>query len=151
MLLTWEQVTPRSLMCPPSSQHYRADSVYKLLVSVTQSCLTAIPWIPPGSSVHGVLQARMLEQVAIPFSRRSSQGLNMGLLHCRQILYHLRHQGSPNIYILSNRMFVLAGFQDSCMTQMLLLEVFLATLLIQGNRGQAKVCGCWKIQVLILI
>ena len=23
------------------------------------------------------------------------QGLNPGLLHCRQILYHLSHQGSP--------------------------------------------------------
>ena len=27
----------------------------------------------PGSSVHGVLQARILEWVAIPFSRGSSQ------------------------------------------------------------------------------
>ena len=27
---------------------------------------------PPGSSIHGVLQARILEWVAIPFSRRSS-------------------------------------------------------------------------------
>ena len=28
---------------------------------------------PPGSSVHGILQARILEWVAIPFSRRFSQ------------------------------------------------------------------------------
>ena len=28
---------------------------------------------PPGSSVHGILQARILEWVAVPFSRRSSQ------------------------------------------------------------------------------
>ena len=28
---------------------------------------------PPGSSVHGIFQARILEWVAIPFSRRSSQ------------------------------------------------------------------------------
>ena len=27
---------------------------------------------PPGSSVHGILQARLLEWVAIPFSRGSS-------------------------------------------------------------------------------
>ena len=27
-----------------------------------------------------------------------TQGLNPGLLNCRQILYHLRHQGSP-IYV----------------------------------------------------
>jgi len=26
-------------------------------------------WSPPGSSVHGILQARILECVAIPFSR----------------------------------------------------------------------------------
>ena len=26
-----------------------------------------------------------------------TQGLNTGLLHCRQILYHLSHQGSPRI------------------------------------------------------
>ena len=42
----------------------------------------------PSSSVHGILQARILEWVAIPFSR----GSNPGLLHCRQILYHLSHQ-----------------------------------------------------------
>ena len=29
-------------------------------------------WGPPGSSVNGILQARILEWVAIPFSRRSS-------------------------------------------------------------------------------
>ena len=26
-----------------------------------------------------------------------TQGLNLGLLHCRQILYHLSHKGSPRI------------------------------------------------------
>ena len=44
----------------------------------------------PGSSVHGILQARILEWVAIPFSRESSptQGSNcMG----RRILYRLSH------------------------------------------------------------
>ena len=29
-----------------------------------------------------------------------TQGLNLGLLHCRQILYHLSHQGSPKSTIL---------------------------------------------------
>ena len=53
--------------------------------------------ILPGFSVHGVLQARRLEWVAIPFSRGSSQpqGLNPDLPHCRQILYCLSHQGRP--------------------------------------------------------
>ena len=43
---------------------------------VTQSCGTLCDPMdssPPGSSVHGILQGRILEWVAIPFSRGSSQ------------------------------------------------------------------------------
>ena len=43
---------------------------------VTQSCLTLCDPMdcnPPGSSVHGILQARILEWVAIPFSRDQTQ------------------------------------------------------------------------------
>ena len=43
---------------------------------VAQSCLTLCDptdCSPPGSPVHGVLQARILEWVAIPFSRGSSR------------------------------------------------------------------------------
>ena len=51
----------------------------------------------PGFSVHGILQARILELVAISFSRGMfpTQGSNPGLLHCRQILYQLSYKGSP--------------------------------------------------------
>ena len=54
---------------------------------------------PPVSSVHGILWARLLEWVAIPFSRGifQTQESNPGLLHCRQILFHLSYQGSPRI------------------------------------------------------
>ena len=48
-----------------------------------------------------ILQARILEWVAIPFSKGSfwPQGSNLVLPHCRKILYHLSHQGNPtNIY-----------------------------------------------------
>ena len=51
----------------------------------------------PCSSVHGILQARILEWVATPFSRGSSQPMiwtkvsNPGLLYCRWILYYLSH------------------------------------------------------------
>ena len=47
----------------------------------------------PGSSVHGIFQARVLEWGAISFSR-DPQGSNPGLSHCRQTLYRLSHQGS---------------------------------------------------------
>ena len=51
----------------------------------------------PGSSVCAVLQARILEWVAILFSGVifSTQGSNLGLPHCRWILYHLSHKGKP--------------------------------------------------------
>ena len=48
----------------------------KLKVLVAQLCLTTwdpMDWSPQGSSVHGILQARILEWVAIPFSKGSSQ------------------------------------------------------------------------------
>ena len=46
----------------------------KVKVLVAQLCLTfcdPMNCSPPGSSVHGILQARILEWVAIPFSRES--------------------------------------------------------------------------------
>ena len=53
---------------------------------VTQSCLTLCNLIgcsPPGSSVHGILQARILEWVAIPFIQATflTQGLDPRVLH----------------------------------------------------------------------
>ena len=44
----------------------------------------------PGSSVNGILQARTLEWVAIYLLQGIflTQRSNLGLLHCRQILYH---------------------------------------------------------------
>ena len=55
---------------------------------------------PSGFSVRGILQAKILEWVAIPFSRVSSlpQGSSLGLLHYRWIFYCLSHQGSSFPY-----------------------------------------------------
>ena len=65
---------------------------------------------PPGSSVHGILQARILEWVAISCSRGSSRprdGTRVSYVPCsgRWVLYHYRQRGaladsgySVNIY-----------------------------------------------------
>ena len=47
----------------------------------------------------GILQARILEWVAMPSCRGifPTQVSNTGLLHCRWILHCLSHQGSPRI------------------------------------------------------
>ena len=45
---------------------------YAMLRLVAQLCLTlcnSMDCSPPGSSVHGILQARILEWITIPFSR----------------------------------------------------------------------------------
>ena len=63
-----------------------------LVVVVTNSCLTLLwphgLWSPPGSSVSGISLARILEWIAISFSR-SSQPRDWTHIPCigRQILY----------------------------------------------------------------
>ena len=50
---------------------------------------------PPGSFVHGVLQATILEWVAIPLSREFSQPRDQSQVYrIARVLYHLSHQGS---------------------------------------------------------
>ena len=54
-------------------------------VNVAQSCLTLCDPMDcslPGSSVHGIFQARVLEWVAISFSRRSSQPRDRTQVSC---------------------------------------------------------------------
>ena len=69
----------------------------KVKVKVTQSCPVLCD--PMTYTVHGILQARILEWVAFPFSRGffTNHGSNLGLPHCRWILYQLSHKGSPRI------------------------------------------------------
>ena len=69
-------------------------------VLVVQSCLTLYDPMDdssPDSSVHGILQARILEWVDHSLLQGvvMTQGSNPDLPCCRQILYHLSHLGSP--------------------------------------------------------
>ena len=67
--------------------------------SVAKLCLTLcdpVDCSPPGSSVHGILQARILEWVAISFSRNLP---NFCLLHWQAGSLPLSHQGSPYPYV----------------------------------------------------
>ena len=67
---------------------------------VTHSCPTLcdpVDCSPPGSSVHWIPQAGILEGIAFPFSRGSSPPRDQTRVSCigRRFLYHLSHQGSP--------------------------------------------------------
>ena len=68
-----------------------------LKVKVAQSCLTLCN--PTDCTIHGTILARILEWVAYSLLHGifPTQGLNSGLLHSRQILYQLSHEGSPRI------------------------------------------------------
>ena len=96
-----------------------------VLAKLLQSCLTLCNPMDrslPDSSVHGILQARILERVAMPSSRGSSPPLmspalagkfcqslmslalageqtRISYVSCigRQVLYHSHHPGNPHI------------------------------------------------------
>ena len=76
---------------------------FLLPLLVSQSCPTLFDPMScslPGSSLHGISQSRILEWVAISFSRGlPNPGIKWDLLSCRQILYHLSHQGSPTFVL----------------------------------------------------
>ena len=75
-----------------------------------QSCLTpcdAMDCSPPGSSVHGILQARIPEWVAMPFPRGSSKPrdrTHVFYVSCigKQVLFYWPHLGSPSLSVLDS-------------------------------------------------
>ena len=78
----------------PTSSSCSLVETYSLReCSVVSESLQPMDSSPPGSSVHGILQARTLEWVAIFFARGSSQPRDQTHVFCvsyicRQILYH---------------------------------------------------------------
>ena len=86
----------------------------EMKVLVTQSCPTLCdrmdcsppdlcPWNSPGKKT-GVGRCSLLQGIF------PTPGSNMGLLHCRQFLYWLSHQGSP-LSLISSR-FIYTGTCD---------------------------------------
>ena len=108
MFVFWTLLT-KSPLCRYCAYHFLHLFSLRLccvLCSVAQSCLTLCNPMErslPGSSVHGDSPGKntgagchALLQGIFP-----TQGSNPGLPHCRWILYHLSHQGSPSLKIIS--------------------------------------------------
>ena len=95
-LFLWSPDTARFEMQLPLS--YRKYQWLVRVALLTQSCPTLCNPMNcnlPGSSVQArILQARILGYHSLLQGIFPTKGLNSGLLHCRQILYHLSHQGS---------------------------------------------------------
>ena len=74
-------------LCPcfPLCQDQPHNVWGPMCVLVTQSCPTlwdSVDWSLAGSSVHGISQAGILEQIATPFSRGSSQPTDQTPVSC---------------------------------------------------------------------
>ena len=105
--MAWESeaVTSGCLLTMVWIHNKDSLNISSLLVAclVTQLCLTLCDprdWSPPGSSVCGILQARIPEWVAVPSSRGSSQPRDW-TCNCyilcigRQVLCQWCYLGSP--------------------------------------------------------
>ena len=90
---------------PPLLSLRNTSRNWWLCCACPQSCLIlcdSMDYNPPGSSVHRISQARILEWVAISSSRGSSWPRNQTCVSCifcidRQILLPLSHQGSQEL------------------------------------------------------
>ena len=85
----------------------------KIKAKVAQSCPTFC--IPMDYTIHGILQARILDSLSLLQGIFPTQGSNPGLLHWRQILYHLNHQASSGERSLQQ---MVLGWLDSHMQEM---------------------------------
>ena len=82
--------------CPMLSWTVKSDSLQPMDCSLL------------GSSVYGIFQARILEQVSTPFSRGSSwpkdqTHVSQVSCHGRKILLPLSHLGSPNVSLAPHK------------------------------------------------
>ena len=64
---------------------------------------------PSGSFVHGIIEATILEWVTILQGIVPTKGSNPGLLHYRQILSQLSHQGSLRAFLIDGLLVLCLG------------------------------------------
>ena len=111
-LYCWIIRFPFSASLPPSFLSFLLSKIYLCIYisvyllsccSVTKLCLTFLrPQGLPASSVHGILQARIQEWVAISSSRECPQTRDQSCVTCIGILYHWATWEAPLNFYLSS-------------------------------------------------
>ena len=100
--LNWTELTPHPF--PWSQIFVQLTIVKKVKVLVAQSCVTVVtPWTVACQvplSMDFSRQEYWNDSHSFLLGIFSTQGLNLGLPHCRQFLYCLRHQGSLQLNII---------------------------------------------------
>ena len=82
---------------------------------------------PPGSSVHGSFQARILEGVAISYSRRSSWPRDQTHVSCiscigRRILYDCTPQENQTIFFKATKLFLFLQNVENFLKEIIFLH-----------------------------
>ena len=105
---------------------------------------------PPGSSVHGILQARKLEWAAVPPSRGSSPPSDrtcVSYISCigRQVLYHKCHLGRPiiplnTLFLATSLHLDFFSFSGSCL--LMIFNVFTSHIVLQSIKDVTQ-RGTW--------
>ena len=115
-----------------------------LLCVCSQSCpflWDPMDCSPPGFSVHGPLQARILEWVGVSFSRGSSQPRDQTHVSCvsgigRHVLPHWHHLGSQMIILVSLICKAVIICHVPCTLHVSLFFIFAATHFLKwGTQG----------------
>ena len=118
--------------------------------SIMSDSLQPMDYGLPGSSVHEILQARILEWVAIPLSRGSSWPRNRTWISCVACrLYSLSHRATPcypsNLDFRSRCVIdLLYDFGQVCF----LLEASICTC-VKKKKKEGKVIGLWELSSLL--
>ena len=96
-------ITPAEISCPVIvgvlSHHVHSSYSHSVLVAFNSS--QPMDCSPPGSSVHGILQARILEWAAISFYRGSSWPRDQTQVSCTAGRYFTTEPpGKPQVFLL---------------------------------------------------
>ena len=101
---------------------------------------------PPGSSVHGILQARTLEWVAIPFSRGSSWPMDWTLLHWQAGSLLSELPGKPiYVYILHIYICNISHGADAKMIEMIQQWGVPGITFFSQFTEESMILGCWLV------
>ena len=74
------------------TSYRKSQAIYSQCVCVCV-CVLVAQWCPSLCNAMDHIACQALQGIFL------TQGLNLGLPHCRQILYHLNQKGTPSIYV----------------------------------------------------
>ena len=127
--------------CQPKKKH--AQCKWWFSCSVMSDSWNPMDCSLPWSPVHGILQARILEWVAISFSENWTWGLNPDLLHCRWIGCELGFIGGQNEdYSLEHS---ISNGSEKLLQRRSREDQYIHEILVSGEYMQSSIYFFWQV------